>query len=103
MALLIMIVSILVTYTVVRIAKAETVQMTASVRYNNCNIETTAMPVPEIIQTYENEYGYNFIAKVGDSLMFAIRPSQDTMVFTLDDATWSVSNGVYIAPECDLI
>jgi hypothetical protein len=79
---------------------AQTTELSASVRYNNCNISTSVMPVPEILQTYENEYGYNFIAKVGDSLLFAIRTAPMTMEFYLDQAHWSIINGEYIAPIC---
>lgn len=82
-------------------ADAQTVTMTASVHYNNCNVQNATMPTN--LTWYENEYGtYNFTAQVGNSVLFAIYSETTVMNFYLDEATWSINNGVYVAPDCKL-
>ena len=83
-----------------KISEAHTVTMTTSVGYNNCNLTTSHMPVPEIIHTYPNEYGYNFVALVGSSTLFSIWEDENTLNFYLDEARWSVVGGKYVAGEC---
>ena len=76
--------------------------MAATVPYNNCNLLTSHMPPPEILHTYPNEYGYNFIALVGSSTLFSIWRDENTLDFYLDDASWSIINGREVMGECIL-
>jgi hypothetical protein len=82
-------------------AGGQEVIMTASVRYNNCNIVHSYMPYPEISHIWQNEWGFNFMGTVGGSPFWALR-SEDRLDFYLDEAHWWVTEeGVYYG-ECNM-
>ena len=87
----------------IKTAEAHDTTMTASVRWNNCNLITSHIPPPQITHAYLNEYNrYNMIALVGSSTLFAVWKIDYTLNFFLEDAYWSVINGKYIKGKCVL-
>ena len=73
-------------------ANAQTVELTTSVKYNNCNIHTSYIPPPEITHSWENEYGWSYMGMVGSSPFYTIR-SENRIDFWLDTAHWSYTEG----------
>lgn len=80
--------------------------MSADFNWNNCNIYTTKMPAPRDIEEYPISFGeivrINIVAKIGDSFFFAIWENENVERFYLGEATWSIDNGNYIDPVCNL-
>jgi len=79
---------------------AQTVSVSASVAFTNCNIAHSYIPPPTITHTWENEYGFNFMGHIGDNPFWALR-SEDRLDFYLDDAHWWTDGVEVYYGECD--
>jgi len=78
-------------------ANSQTVEVTAQVKYNACNIHTSYIPAPTELKMYD----WGFTAMIGDSFFYAIR-SENRMTFYLDSASWYYDGVDVVFDECEM-